>query len=84
MAVAAMGTMGFVAVAVSMVHEQFGGTHQQIGFVVGVWTAMQASTGDFIHALPPLERRTRRAGRLATLFHQVPSPAKYSLEHRST
>ena len=52
-AVAAMGTCGFVAVAISMVHEQLAGAHQQLGFVIGVWTLFQASAGDFIHQQPP-------------------------------
>jgi uncharacterized membrane protein len=66
-AIAAMGTCGFVAVAIAMVHEQMSGTHQKLGLLIGVWTVFQACAGDFIHQQPPGPKRHK----LLTLLHKV-------------
>lgn len=44
-----MGTIGFAAVASSMVHHQFNGWHQICGGIFAVLILLQASGGNFIH-----------------------------------
>lgn len=64
----AMGTIGFVAVAVAMVHEQLMNQHAQIGAVFGIVTLLQASAGEFIHTWSPEERAHHG---LVTMGHKV-------------
>ena len=45
----AMGTVGFVAVAVAMVHEQLATPHARIGAIFGIIMLLQVSAGEFVH-----------------------------------